>query len=181
LPFKIHLRMKKFKFPSGDKSLSLLALFISVATLLLFSYQTKLMKKQAYASVLPYLEIWYNRPDSLNFSFNIVNSGIGPAFIRDYYIQYKDSTYQMDPATFLNQVILEKDTIQFAYSNLRKGRLVPAGQTIFLVSAAGTEKDALKLFELFSQEKIKLVLHYSSIYDETWRVDGMMAQPVRTD
>ncbi len=173
--------MAKFKFPTSDKSVSMLALFVSVATFMMFSYQTRLMKKQAYASVLPYVEIWYNRPDEQHFNFNLVNSGIGPAFIQDYYIEYKDSTYQMDPGTFVNKVINKADSIQFTYSNLRKGRLVPAGESVILLSADESKDSARTLFNLFSQEDAKLIIHFSSVYNENWRVDGMLAQPKRTD
>ncbi|MGB5387768.1 MAG: hypothetical protein WBN20_13370, partial [Eudoraea sp.] len=50
--------MAKLKFKwNSDKILSLSAMSISVLTLIIFIYQTNLMSKQNYLSILPYVQI----------------------------------------------------------------------------------------------------------------------------
>ncbi|MCC6726662.1 MAG: hypothetical protein IT258_19325 [Saprospiraceae bacterium] len=61
-----------------------------------------------------------------------------------------------------------------------KGRLVLAGESVILLSAVAV-KDAEKLFKLFGHEKAKLMLEYSAVYEEKWRVEGMLEQPVRLE
>lgn len=51
--------MKK-RFWNTDKLMSFLAILLSVGTLLVFIYQTNLIRKQQYAAVYPYLEMGFH-------------------------------------------------------------------------------------------------------------------------
>jgi hypothetical protein len=79
---------------SSNRIVSISAFLISIGTLVTFVYQTKLMREQQNAAVLPYLEMWYtDTPEK--FEINIYNKGLGPAFIQDYKIYKNDSIYRM--------------------------------------------------------------------------------------
>lgn len=58
------------------------AVLISVGTLLVFLYQTNLVRQQQYMSVLPYLEFQNHDVFSYdNYELILKNKGIGPALI----------------------------------------------------------------------------------------------------
>lgn len=176
------------KIGSSDKWLSILAIIASVGTLFTVVYQTNLIRKQQYASVLPYLEIW-NSQKSDSYRLILVNNGIGPAFIEDVKIVYLDSVYQMDPAEFLSQEINKSDSIRgFSYSNIKKGRIIPSGTQIELLKKSGDPKEVKRLWSWFSgndperKEVPEIEIEYSSVYGEKWKSTHFrLDQPLKLD
>jgi hypothetical protein len=174
-------RLKIATFWDADKFLSISAMLISVGTFATFIYQTNLIQKQQYASVLPYLEIWNSGADPSKYKLLLVNNGIGPAFIQEIKIQYQGRTYPYDPAVFYSEVIYPSDTIFFISTNVNKGQVVPAGEQIEMVIITNSEKDAVKLRNLFGKQIAKLEIVYSSVYEEKWRINGMGKAPVKLE
>ena len=80
------------------------------------------MRKQQYASVLPYLEIWLgtNNKDQL-FDLRLLNNGIGPAFIEEIRIVHNGQVYPGDPLSFYRTKIIQEDTIRMGFYNITKG------------------------------------------------------------
>ena len=62
-----------------DKILGLSAMLISICTLIVFLYQTNLIKKQQYMSVYPYLTLGNNGSFTADYEYSLTNNGIGPA------------------------------------------------------------------------------------------------------
>ena len=174
--------MKKW---TSDNWISLAAIIASVGTLFTVVYQTQLYREQQYASVLPYLEIW-NSSRGDTYQLILVNNGIGPAFIDKVSILYEDSTYQMDPAVFLREVIYPIDSIiNVGHSNISKGRLIPAGNRIELLQVKEDRDNAVKLWSWFSgndpnRKKLpEIEIEYSSVYGQSWKVQKYgLSQPV---
>lgn len=181
------------KFWNSEKIISLSAFIVSIATLLALMYQIRLSgeqnelaRKQQYASVLPYLEIWtkYNSGNML-FSLTTVNNGVGPAFIDDVRIVYEGQAYPGDPWLFYQNEITLTDSINVGYSNLTAGRVIPAGEEIDLIFASASfssEKDQSKLSKWFGRPTEKpalarLEITYSSVYGERWVTKGIAAVP----
>ena len=121
-PLKKKTEKKKsgiLQLDNVDRTISLTAFFVSVATLFILLYQTNLSHKQyelvreeQYASVMPYLVISYSSdldvysPDSItSYELFLSNNGLGPAFIEEVKVIYQGKTYQMDPANFLKKEI----------------------------------------------------------------------------
>lgn len=155
-----------------DKTLSLLAFFISLGTFFLLYYQTNLTRKQQYASVLPYLEIFNRGPREDAYSFAVTNNGIGPAFIKQVKIYYKNKEYITDPVNFIYAEIYPQDTtLNFVHTNLPPGRMMPAGAVFDLIVVEGSKESATKLRKLFSSgSEALLEITYASVYDEEWVV-----------
>ena len=89
-------RSARKSFWSSDKLLSLFAFLVSVGTFSTFAYQTYLIQKQQYVSTMPYLMLFLNSDGSGEYtqhSISLANNGIGPAFIQDIKIHYRDSIY----------------------------------------------------------------------------------------
>ena len=172
----------------ADIIIGVSAFLISMATFFVLIYQTQLWqeqnqlaRKQQYASVLPYLEIWYNHPNSKNFTLVVGNNGVGPAFIKSVSIQYKGTIFQGDPEQFLSKVLnAEGDTIQhFSFSRVNPGRVLPAGQEIHLLNIENDLKSAQKLKEVFGENIAALDIIYESVYEETWQTKGLGNPPIK--
>ncbi len=173
--------MKIPKFWNSDKFLSLSAILISFATFATLIYQTRIFQKQQYASVLPYLEIWNSNPTDSKYRLLLINNGIGPAFIKDIKIHFQGKQYNYDPSTFYGNVIFPKDTIRFISSNIVKGQLIPAGEEIEMVLVENSVEDVRKMRKLFGNQRAKIEVVYSSVYEEQWRIVGMGNAPVKLD
>lgn len=168
---------------SPDRWLSVVAIIASLGTLFTIIYQTNLIRKQQYASVLPYLEM-LNSWQGSSYRLVLTNNGVGPAFIENMRIIYGDSTFQSDPANFLNNVV-KNDEISFSYSNLTKGRLIPPGENIYLLEG-NDSISSIKLWSWFSGSDTTRVvnpeieINYSSVYGETWQTKRYgSGQPIK--
>ncbi len=166
--------MKKW---SADRLLSVTAIIVSLGTLFTIVFQTNLIRKQQYASVLPYLEIW-PRVQPNSFKLLLMNNGIGPAFIEGVRIHYNDSIFEGDPRAFTQGVIRKQEDIEFYYSTLKKGRLLPAGEIIELIGIEDDSVNTLKLYRWFGGDKVDLEVVYKSVYDETWSARGIGTEPM---
>lgn len=160
-----------------DRLFAILAFVVSVSTLYVFFYQTSLMKKQQYTSVLPFLSLG-NTQVNENYSFVLTNNGIGPAFIEKINIHYQDTIfYNSDINEFFNKVIKQEDTIfnsmGITHSTLRKGMLIPEKETRYMLTL-NHEVDDFKNKQIRLREwlnnQIKVEIEYSSIYKEKWRI-----------
>lgn len=166
---------KSFNF---DRLFGISAFFISIATFIVYIYEANLIRTQQYASVLPYLEQWNSRPTEGTYRLILVNNGIGPAFVKEVRVRYKDKSYEGDHTDFHYQVIYPKDTT-FAYmsSNVRRGRVIPAGQQIELILVENNPVIAQKAYKLYGEQEAKIEIVYASVYDEQWKIVGMSGQP----
>ena len=67
---------------------------ISFITLLIFIYQTDLMRRQNYLSILPYMDMYTSANTHDNaFTLGLKNHGIGPAILESVHLIYKDQKY----------------------------------------------------------------------------------------
>jgi len=75
---------KKKKTLNVDKIIGLSAMFISLLTLLIFLYQTRVISRQARLSVTPRLTFTggvLHGTSSVTFKLGVQNNGLGPAII----------------------------------------------------------------------------------------------------
>lgn len=187
------------KFWNADKIISLSAFVVSIATLLALMYQIRLsgeqnrlaqqqqelIRKEQYASVLPYLELrtGTNNGNRL-FEFILYNNGVGPAFIEEVRIVYDGNVYAGDPSVFLQTVIASEENISpFPYGkhSILKGQVIPAGEQIVMLTAydfSATAEDRERLVQWFGRppegsERARVEIIYSSVYGEQWLLSGI--------
>lgn len=181
------------RYFNPDKIVGTSAFIISLGTFLALVYQTRISQEQAelsrnqfkiaqeqaalnrkalYASVLPHLEL-YNNWVSGTYELALENAGLGPAFIEDIRVHYQGKTYVGDHNIFLEKVILPSDVIDYTYSNIDKGMIIPAGRKISLVLAHNPAENSTKLKKIFEQQTAQVEITYSSIYEEKWKMKGM--------
>lgn len=167
--------MAKKKFWTPDRIVTILAISISLFTLIVFARQTSIIEKQSRLSVMPYLsmETGYNpHEDFITLTLN--NYGVGPAIIEEMNIQYDGKTYEMDFADFLANDFLSKDSVTvLASASIDEGLAIPAGSERMAIKFGGsgdryikTEKFLRKL----ERNGFDYEIIYRSIYDDTWRI-----------
>lgn len=161
--------------------MSACAILISLGTFASIVYQNQLLRKQQSATVLPYLEIW-NSQNYDRYQLILMNNGIGPAFIRDVWVIYEDSSYQMDPWEAFVEVLNPPDSIEAPvyYSNVPAGRLVPAGERIDMIGVNNNKAAADFLRERFGDDEVvKVEITFESVYGERWVASGLANEPIR--
>ena len=123
---------KKIKWNS-DKILGISAMSISFITLIIFIYQTNLMSKQNYLSILPYLSISTSDNSANNtFAITLDNYGVGPAIIESTTLRYQGKTedlsdYNNEFLKYLRAKAPALDSIKgISFSTIDKGIAIPA-------------------------------------------------------
>lgn len=180
---KKKIRRKKSPFWENQKLLSITAVLISIGTLLVFLYQTNLVRKQQYMSVLPYLEFQNHATFTNDYKLVLKNKGIGPALITSREIIIKGKKYDLDVGTYLRENLRVEDTVDFVISNVIKGNLISEKEGVELVSIRpNTSSMGLdKLHGLIYNDSLEFVVEYESVYGERWRVSSRNSTPVKLD
>lgn len=155
--------------------IGVLATLVSLGTLFVLIYQSRLMREHEEKSSVPKLELWNDLSEG-NYALSIFNKGLGPAIIEKVVVQYEAQDFDMDPMQFSFQYAdsLSSGQSSVGGSSLYQGVIVQEGQKIRLMHSTDSASTALlkMLFYFGEQKKAKLVVHYSSIYGKVWKLDG---------
>lgn len=184
--------MRKLKINwNSEKVLSISAMSISFLTLIIFIYQTNLISKQNYISILPYLSVstTENQADS-TFEFNMENQGVGPAIIESVTMLHKGKRY--DLADYNNEVYKflvakapELDSITNRSSTtIDYGMAVPVNTTfnVFRVYESLSEYRLITTrFNQLLEEGLDFEIIYRSILDERWMIHKGSQGPKKLD
>jgi len=163
----------KKAFWNSEKLLSISAIIVSIGTFLIFAYQTNLIRKQQYMSVLPYLQFANYHNYSLKYKFILTNKGIGPAIVTSTKISINGKVENKDLATYLGEnIVVTKDSINFITSSVYKGMIIAQNETIELVKLGAGNKisSSIKLFNMIHNDSLDFIIEYESIYGEKWRI-----------
>ncbi len=162
--------MKK-RFWNTEKLMSYLAILLSVGTLLVFIYQTNLIKKQQYASVYPYLEMGFHGRGTEQMKFVLSNEGVGPAMIKSVQIRQKGEVYEGRFSGFLREMMAKDnaDSIQYLYSDIAEGKMLAVGAHLDLIDCQNAFTSD-RISELLNEYELDLEIEYESIYGERWRI-----------
>lgn len=150
------------------------AVFIGVCALAVSLYETKIMREEQRASVLPIVELARSHntrgndeaADKWRLSLHAENVGIGPALIADFRV-----TVDGDPQLTWNatvRALLGADTpVSYVRSTIN-GRTIPAERTITMFDLSNTEI-APALIAEFS--RLNFMACYCSVFEECWQSD----------
>jgi len=186
--------MKK-KFWTGEKLLSIAAVLVSLMTLGVFSYQTNLIRQQQFMSVYPYLSFANNFSGSLRYQFVLKNDGIGPAMVDSVLVIAPDGSRYSDLVDYVDSMVPSEDSIWYLHSNIRPGKLIPAGEEVQLIQLINDEilasfgvtdteglprndlDDSQQLFKILNHDSLQIRVIYKSIYDERWVIRNSSGGP----
>ncbi len=162
---------------------------ISFITLIIFIYQTNLMSKQNYLSILPYLQVSTSNNASVNtFSLDLLNHGVGPAIIESVQFQIQGKEYDLkDYDNYLYDFLVTQDTVlnslkYVSTSTLDPGMAIPANSTYNVFKVTFTEEDQWilkRMIELL--ESLAYEIRYKSIQDEHWVIHDASEGPEKLD
>ncbi|TKD66236.1 hypothetical protein FBT53_05005 [Flavobacterium sp. ASW18X] len=160
--------------------LSLTAMLVSVLTLVIFIYQTNLMRKQNYISILPYVQFAERNHSSGNvYELSLKNHGIGPAILESvqmiYYGEVESlTTYDNSIVTYLKSKNSALDSLDnFTFSTLNPGIAIPANQSYSFLKVAESAKDYTLITDAIAEllaDGLEYKIVYKSIQDERWQI-----------
>ncbi|WP_445382022.1 hypothetical protein [Robiginitalea sp. IMCC43444] len=176
---------------NSEKILSLSAMAMSFLTLLIFIYQTNLMSRQNYLSILPYLQLSYsNNPEAHSFSLSLKNHGVGPAILESVRLKYKGSDYNVaeydyELLSLLRELDPSLDSLKtFNFATLEEGIAIPANTSYTILSVANSPEDyklLLQSLDRIEREGVRYEIGYKSLQDEHWIIHDDSAGPKRID
>lgn len=191
--------MMRKEFWNIEKIVGLTALIVSLLTLIVFVYQTNLLRKQQYMSAYPHLSLMNEKSGTLQYSFGLSNHGVGPAFIESVKVSASNDMVYDDIIHYVEKTMGKQDSINYVYSNLWVGRLIPANEKINLiqlldenmikdwglVTTVKTTKSTLdranKLYQILNDDEIDIEIIYSSVYGEKWRIGNHSNVPKKIE
>lgn len=181
---------RKLKWNS-EKILSLSAMSMSFITLLIFMYQTDLMKKQNYLSILPYLSVTdTSNAAEQTYELDMYNHGIGPAILESTTIIYKTKKYDLREYdsrvfTFLRTVAPQLDSIRnFSSSTLDPGMAIPANSKYNIFAVTNSSRDfgiMTSELERLLSEGLNFEIIYKSMQNERWLISIDSEGPIKLD
>lgn len=178
------------RFGVSEKIVSSSAILISLLTLIVFTYQTSMIREQQFLSVYPHLSLYNTGTGSLEYTYMLSNEGIGPAIIESIQITKGEFEYE-SLVDYLGEELSEADSIWIYNSDIYPGRLIPAGEdiTLFgLIAEEDTEQYGLppntlegasRLRDLLNTEELEIKIYYRSIYEERWSISSQSSSPTK--
>lgn len=183
------------KFWTSEKLLSLTALLVSLLTLMVFIYQTNLIRQQQYMSVYPYLNLSNEYGGTLRYNYTLTNEGIGPAIIESVKVISPESKVYDDLIDYVEDVIPEEDSTLLFHANISAGRLIPANEKIKLIQLVdkkmledlgfeeidtlpvNTFEDVNSLYKILNHDSLRIEIIYKSVYGEQWKLKNHQEVP----
>ncbi|MEM1323751.1 MAG: hypothetical protein AAGG75_26050 [Bacteroidota bacterium] len=165
-----------------DRIIGLSAMLISLLTLIIFIYQTNLMRTQSRLSVTP--RIGFSQAESsedsvIIISETIVNKGLGPAIIESIEILHKGQRYPLDFVNFLDSAFPEihKYIDLESSTQMNTGSTLSAGESkqLYRISIPVEKIDALLAYVQIEEDRLPFAIEvvYSSIYNERWKDNSL--------
>lgn len=155
-------------------------MLVSVLTLVIFIYQTNLMRKQNYISILPYLQFAERNHSSSNiYELSLKNHGVGPAILENVQMIYHGeveplTSYDNSIVTYLKSKSSALDSLDnFTFSTLNPGIAIPANQSYSFLKVEENAKDYILLTTAINAllaDGLEYKIVYKSIQDERWQI-----------
>jgi hypothetical protein len=184
----------KTKF-NADRIVSVSAILVSTATLLMIFYQTNLMRIEQRASVMPSLRIGISIDqdtlDVVQERIFISNDGLGPAFIENIVIIDSTGRHETDLYGYFEAVNSNKSSS--GIYRFYAGLIIPKNDTKIIYKKYTDQGSNVILYKYFeypldlqinTQEntnKAVIEIHYKSVYDEHWKVRSDSPIPIKLD
>jgi hypothetical protein len=163
--------------------IALSAIFVSLATLVVYIYQARIMIKQAeimqsqqHISVWPHLESTTS-VTSVNGVpnegyFEIENKGIGPAIVKR--VVMKVNGVVMKDNNELFRALAEADTSQISTTGILN-RVIAPGEKIRAFHVVGSEL-VTRFAVSMQKKKFEYIICYCSVYNDCWISNGNVVE-----
>jgi hypothetical protein len=163
---------KKF----GEYAVAATAFFVSVCSLFIYVYQSKLMAEQQQVAVWPYVQ--WSTSNAESFDLQAENKGVGPALVRKVAMTFNGKAVAGNHALVAAVVGTESD-LKWQNSTL-EGNVLSVGEKVTLFRIA--DKATGRAFEdKLDAGKFTLEITYCSIYGRCWTSTGFTAKRAPDD
>lgn len=153
----------------------LMAVAISVISLLIYIFQTRIMVRQLRTSVWPRVEWFHGKTEGTYIE--VVNKGIGPAIISDHKMRL--GGIEIKTLSELFEKLLGPDSESLRCGQSPKcitsyidGRVMQPGEA-FRPFVVADSLFAFKLDSAFQVSNFEMEICYCSIYEECWASRGL--------
>lgn len=173
---------------NADKIVSISAISISFITLMIFIYQTNLMRKQNYLSILPYLVVsTSDDPKDYTYELHLKNLGVGPAIIESVKVSYQGRAYDLADYNYaMHQCLADIDPRldsleDFSFSTLNQGLAIPANETYTIISIQHSQKNydiITQSLESLLSQGLDYEIIFRSIQNERWKLHNNTYGPI---
>jgi hypothetical protein len=157
---------KKF----GEYAVAATAFFVSISSLCIYIYQSKLMTEQQHVSAWPYLE-WYTH-NIENYRISAQNKGVGPAIVRKVDMSIDDRTITNN-AALIDAVLGPNSGVKWQNSDL-EGRVLSPGEVVPMLTIPD-RAEGIRFEEKLQTKKFVLKITYCSVYGHCWTSTGFTA------
>jgi hypothetical protein len=181
---------KKIKWNS-ERLLSMSAMTLSVVTLFIFIWQTNLMSRQNYLSILPYLQFSVHDDESEgNFALSLKNHGVGPAILQSVILEYQDRRYDLrEYNNELNELLRvlkpELDSVHYtAFGSLNPGIAIPANTTYEILGVSDSPENYAIIagsIQQLVENGLRYEIIYKSLQEEQWVIHNDSEGPEKLD
>ena len=176
-----------------DRILGISAMVISILTLVIFIYQTDIMRVQSKLSVKPRLDFTTNLGGNdtiISYQEVIENKGLGPAILDSIYFVYKDKRYFLDIENLLKKELPK--VLEYGYlsqhATMARGTTLSPNEErpIYTYLIPANKLDSLYGYLGIAdadENPFPIEVIYTSIYeDEYWKMDNNdLDQPIKVD
>ncbi len=163
-----------------DRILSLCAIFIGVATLVVYTIQTSILIEQKHAGVWPEIELsgsnWAGKDFTKNrFKINITNKGIGPALIKKVKIYFRDSVYSDYSDVFRT---IYGNNFSYVSSSV-VGRTLLTGETVNPLELSESVEGRQFANVFYNRDSLRAEIFYKSIYGKCYVSRGFETEELK--
>jgi hypothetical protein len=149
--------------------IAVFAVIISMSTLVVYIYQSNLMKQQQKMAVWPYL-IYGPSWGEDYLIINLTNKGIGPAIIKEVRCSFEGQA--LDDLHWIMTYVPDSLKAPYRYSSVWAGQVLMAGENLEILSVRAP-KTVAYLLDVFRNRNIEFEICYASVYGDTWISYGM--------
>lgn len=161
---------------SKEMIVALSANAVSIITLLIFIYQTNLMREQQHISVWPYLE-WLPSCCSEEFGayIQVENKGIGPAAVQSVTVRLNGK--EMNSVEELFTEAVGHSNFDY-YTSTVESRVLAPGEKIKMISIPDINW-AVKVDSVLRRNGLEIEICYCSVYEDCWTCTGTSSMPTK--
>ncbi len=181
----------KNKILNTEKIIGLSAMFISLLTLIIFLYQTRIISKQARLSVTPRISFTAgvaHLDSTVVFRIGVKNNGLGPAIIDSTAILSKNKYLPLNFNKFTKTYYPQSDSIISSSTSIyfTKGATLLPNNEVVLIEAEVPKEKTPSFYKMYGLKEgdtnfpFDIIIYYSSIYEEKWKVSyNFLGHPVK--
>lgn len=158
-----------------DRWLAVAAAVGAICAVAISIYQATLAREQQRASAWPYLSQSNSYVPGSPYTRQVTNEGVGPARVSSFEVLVDGHPVRSWGAAV--RAVTGKLDSGIVYSTLGRGSVLPPGAARTLLTLPPGEQ--ARAFWQGAQRRLETVICYCSVYDECWRADTRVPEPVR--